>query len=182
MRRLNEIRINRIAFVDKGANKKDFALFKRLEEKIDNSKNHKKGVNKNMKKLREKYIQAEKVDVSKINADTLDEVIGLLEGIEDEDAKTAAALLGGLKEKYADKLCPTDSEKAIDEAEKETEKTLEEKKFSKTFVESVKEIFKNLKDLRKGIKDVKAESTEVKKFEDENREATPEEITKTFAK
>jgi len=180
MRRLNEINITRIAFVDKGANNKDFALFKSFEQKKEN-KNHKKGVNK-MKFA--KYFQAEKVNIEKIDIDTIDEVVSFLAGLEDPDAAKVAELLTAVKTKYADKMTAPakDGGQMMDSAEAETVTEMETKKFSKPFIDGIKETFATIKNMRKAIKEVKPEAEAIKKFEDENREATEAEITEAFSK
>lgn len=183
MRRLNEINITRIAFVDKGANKKDFALFKRFEEKKNDFKNHKNGDNKNMKPIN-KYFKAEAVDVSKVDVDTMDEVIGFLTGLEDPDAKKVAELLAAVKTKYADKMnaTPKMGPEAMAEAAEEVKKDMETKKFSKAFIDSIKEGVDNMINLFKAIKEVKEDPEAVKKFEEENRELTESEIISGLTK
>ena len=97
-RRLKNISISRIALVDKGANLKDFALYK--SKNGGNNRMNKEQIYSDLFVKKNDDQDELKVDREKVKPETFDSVIKLLDGNEDPDVKRAGKLLTVLKDKY----------------------------------------------------------------------------------
>lgn len=177
-RRLRDLKITRIAFVDKGANRRDFAFFK-SENGGSNMLDIKKIITQIFADAG--IPEGANPEVEKAKAETIASIIEMLTGEPTEDKiKMAIETLQTLMSAYP---APPKSEDKKPE-DLDFQKVLGEqrdlaiekvgKKLSAKTIEKIKNAFDSLGDLLKEVAELKSDD-DIKKFEEKHEEFSVEE-------